>query len=217
MKTVYSWRLMREVIMNANIKWRMLLLTCAVGCTFSAWALKSDRNQPINIQSDHGDFQSDASSSNGIGTYTGHVIITQGSIRISADKAILHMLNGGIQTADITGTPATFQQQPDSGPLTHGVASEITYDANKNEVVLTGDAQVYQGLRQISGDVIQYNTETEHVIASGGKTSGGRINITIPPKQVSASPPAKATKKRHARGTPESTPPPQNPSRNAPP
>jgi len=200
----------------SNNKWRVLFLLCAVCATTSAWALRSDKNQPINIQSDHGDFQSDSSTNNGTGTYTGHVIITQGSIRITADKAILHMLNGEIQTADITGAPATFQQQPDTGALSHGVANEITYDANKNEVVLTGNAHVQQGERQMMGDVIQYDTETEHVIASGGKTSGGRINITIPPSRVTATPPAKAQHKQKKHRMLENTPPSQNPGQNTP-
>ncbi|HVA54985.1 MAG TPA: lipopolysaccharide transport periplasmic protein LptA [Gammaproteobacteria bacterium] len=193
-------------------KWRFLLLVCTLCVAASAWALKSDKSQPINIQSDHGDFQSDAGAYNGTGVYTGNVIITQGSIRITADKAILHTLNGEIQTADITGAPATFQQQPDAGPLSHGMANEITYDATKNEVVLTGNAHVQQDERQITGDVIRYSTDTEHVTASGGKTSGGRINITIPPKQVSKNPPAKARHKKKKHRKLENTPPQANPS-----
>jgi lipopolysaccharide export system protein LptA len=98
-------------------KWRLAFSIAALCTAASAWALNSDKNQPINIQSDHGDFLSNTSTNNGTGTYTGNVVITQGSIRITADKAVLHMSNGEIQTADITGTPATFQQQPDSGPL----------------------------------------------------------------------------------------------------
>jgi len=182
--------------MYVSNKWRVLLLTCTLCVAASAWALKSDRNQPINIQSDHGDFQSDSSTNNGTGIYTGHVIITQGSIRITADKAILHMLNGEIQTADITGSQATFQQQPDTGALAHGVADEITYDAKRNEVVLTGNARLQQGERQLTADVIHYNTDTEHVTASGGQTNGGRIHITIPPKQGTP-PPAVDERQAH--------------------
>ena len=194
--------------MCARNNWRVLLLIGMLCAAASAWALKSDKNQPINIQSDHGDFQSDSSTNNGTGIYTGHVIITQGSIKITSDKAVLHMLNGEIQTADITGAPATFQQQPDSGPLSHGVADEITYDANTNEIVLTGNVQVQQGARQMTGDVIQYNTDTEHVVAIGGKTSGGRIHITIPPKHATAVAPAKAGNKNKEHREPETAAPP---------
>lgn len=175
--------------MSISNKWRLLLLACALCAAASAWALKSDQHQPIDIQADHGDFQGDSSTNNGTGVYTGHVVITQGSIRITADKAILHMLNGAIQTADITGTPATFQQQPDIGALVHGTANEITYDQNTNEADLIGNAHLLQGGRLFTAQAIYYNISSEHVTANGGN-NGGRIHITLPPKQpTSQNPP----------------------------
>lgn len=167
--------------MCINVKWRVLAVLCALGVAASAWALKSDNKQPIHIQADHGDFINNTKTNRGTGTYTGHVLITQGSIRITADKAVLHMENGELQTADITGTPATFQQQPDSGALVHGTADRITYDQGKNQVNLLGHAQLKQGARLLTANVIHYNTATEHVIALGGP-KGGRVHITIPPK-----------------------------------
>jgi lipopolysaccharide transport protein LptA len=111
----------------------------------SAWALKSDKNQPINVHSDHGDFQTDPkNSSNGVGVYTGHVVITQGSIVINADKAVFHVVDNNLDTADITGNPATFVQQPDVGLPMHGQSLEITYDVPKNEIVLITHAQLTQ-------------------------------------------------------------------------
>lgn len=169
--------------MYVSIKWRVLAVVCALGVAASAWALSSDRNQPVQIQADHGDFINNSQTSRGTGTYTGHVLITQGSIRITADRAVLHMLNGELQTADITGAPASFQQQPDSGALVHGTASHIAYDQGKNEVDLTGNAQLQQGGRLLTAEVIHYNTATEHVTALGG-ANGGRVHITIPPKQA---------------------------------
>lgn len=175
--------------MYANRKWCWLLVAGLLGMTASALALKTDRNQPINIQADHGDFTNNSQTGSGTGVYTGHVLITQGSIRITADKAVMHMLNGQIQTADITGAPATFQQQPDTGALIHGTAAEITYDQSKNEVDLLGNAYLQQGGRVFTADVIHYNTSTEHIIALGGK-NGGRVHITIPPKAATHTPPA---------------------------
>lgn len=175
--------------MYASRKWRWLLAAGLLCIAASALALKTDRNQPINIQADHGDFTNDSKANTGTGVYTGHVLITQGSIRITADKAVMHLLNGQIQTADITGAPATFQQQPDSGALVHGTAAEITYNQNTDEVDLLGNAFLQQGGRVFTADVIHYNTSTEHVIATGGE-NGGRVHITIPPKAATHSPPA---------------------------
>jgi lipopolysaccharide transport protein LptA len=164
----------------------------------SAWALKTDKNQPINVHSDHGDFQADPkNTSNGVGIYTGHVVITQGSIVINADKAVLHIVDNELETADITGNPATFVQQPDEGQPMHGESLEITYDAPQNEIVLITNAKLTQQVLQLTGkgqskvavpgqrlmtaQRIRYNTETQHVIAKAGAAEQ-RVHISFPPK-----------------------------------
>lgn len=159
----------------------LLLVLGLLGISAPALALKTDRQQPIRIRADHGDFKSNAGNQNGTGVYTGHVIIIQGSIRITAHKAILHMVNGEVSTADMTGDPAAFQQQPDTGLLVHGTAQEITYNESSNEVDLLHHAQLRQGQRLFNANVIHYNISDEHVVASGGKR-GGRVHVTIPPK-----------------------------------
>jgi lipopolysaccharide export system protein LptA len=195
---------------------RLVLLLCGLLAADGAWALKSDKHQPINVRADHGDFRSDPDdSSNGTGIYTGHVVITQGSIVLTADKAILHIINNELDTADVTGEPATFEQKPDQGETMHGTALEITYSASKNEVVLITDArltqgvlqnlsndkfpdqppQTAQGVRLMTADRIRYNTDTQHVIARGGGDEG-RVHISFPPKTMAA--PEKRSRKQAA-------------------
>lgn len=173
--------------MSDNIKPRLLMLVCTVFAMTSALGLSSDKNQPMNIQSDHGEWQNDTKTGIGTGIYTGHVLITQGSIRITADRAVVHTRNGQLLDADITGQPATFQQQPDQGELMHGTADRIHYNADTDFVDMIGHAHMQQGVREMSADVIHYNTETEHALASGSK-NGGRVHITVPPKQRGRSP-----------------------------
>lgn len=178
--------------MFANTESRIVLVACALLTAASAFALSSDKNQPMDISSDHGEWKLDSKTNRGTGIYDGHVVITQGSIRITADHADVHTLNGELQTADVTGTPATFQQQPDTGELMHGVADRIHYNSAANTVDMVGHAHMQQGIREMSADEIHYNTETEHAIASGGKT-GGRVHIVIPPKAATRNQPEKAT------------------------
>jgi lipopolysaccharide export system protein LptA len=178
----------------------VLLAACACGLLAAApaWALKTDKNQPINVRADHGDFRSDPkNNNNGTGIYTGHVIITQGSIVLTADKAVLHVVNNELDSADVNGDPATFVQQPDEGQPMHGEAQEITYDAGKNEIVLITNAkltqQVFQnitkghakgevpGERLMTADHIRYNTDTQRVIAKAGDDQD-RVHISFPPK-----------------------------------
>lgn len=201
--------------MSRAIELKFVLALCGFLAAAGAWALKSDKSQPINIQADHGDFRADPkNNSNGTGIYTGHVVITQGSIKLTADKAILHVVDNELDTADVTGSPATFEQTPDNGEPMHGRALEITYDASKNQIDLITEAQLTQAVNQVNGQVtrvapakapgaassgpapfvaqgerlltadhIRYNTETQRMVATGGKDDG-RIHITFPPKQI---------------------------------
>jgi len=186
-----------------------VLLFAGLFAAGSAWALKTDKNQPINVRADHGDFKSDPdNNSNGTGIYTGHVVITQGSIVLTADRAVLHVINNELDTADITGNPATFQQQPDHGEMMQGTANEITYNASNNEVVLITNARLTQavnepstdngrsgtpspsvpGERLLTADRIRYDTDTQHVIAKAGNDEE-RVHISFPPKtQAPAAP-----------------------------
>ncbi len=134
---------------------RLALLLGGLLAATGALAYKSDKQQPINIQADHADFRADPNNnSNGTGIYTGHVVITQGSIQMTADKAIVHVVNNELDTADITGKPATFQQQPDNGGMIHAYADEVTYDAGKNLIDLIGEARLLQPVAQVNGATV---------------------------------------------------------------
>lgn len=171
-----------------------LLLTAG-----AAWALSSDKSQPINVQADHGDFIADANdTSSGTGVYTGHVVITQGSIVITGDKAVMRVVNNELRSADVTGTPSTFQQQPDQGELIHGESQELTYDASLNDVNLVTQARLEQGLRLMTADHIHYNTDTQHMIAQSN-TDDGRVHVTFPPKSATARAPTGAVAPRLGR------------------
>ena len=197
---------------NTRPAW-LLACLCGLLAAAPAWALKTDKSQPINIHADHADFKSDPKdSSNGTGIYTGHVVITQGSIVLHGDKAILHIVNNDLSTADVTGDPATFVQQPDTGEPMHGESQEITYDAVKNEVVLITDAKLTQavvqhvtkgfnkgdvpGERLMTADVVHYNTLTQHVVAKA-RDEDQRVHLSFPPKTAT---PASATATQAAKG-----------------
>ena len=175
-----------------------LLWACGLLAAGSAWALKTDKNQPINIHADHFEGKTDPkNANNGTGIYTGHVVITQGSIEIDGDKAVLHMVNNELDSAEVYGAPVTFVQQPDTGEPMHGQAQELNYDVPKNQVTLITGAKLTQlvlshitkgvikgdspGLRLVTADHILYNTDTQHVVAKSG-TEEQRVHISFPPK-----------------------------------
>ena len=81
----------------------LLSLGAALG-SVSAWALPNDQQQPIRIQAD--DAQLD--DKNGIATYKGDVIITQGSMIVKGNTVTITGANFTGATAVTFGvTPAT--------------------------------------------------------------------------------------------------------------
>lgn len=182
-----------------NVKFAALLAALTlVMVPATLLALPTDSKQPINISADR--FDGAMGSPNGTGTYTGNVVITQGSIRITADKATVHMKGGIVRSALIVGKPAHFQQQPDSNAaLTQGWADRIDYNADKSTIDLYTDARVVQGGRRMSADTIHYDTAAEKVLANSTRKADTRVHIVIPP-QTEATPKKPATEDKTGGG-----------------
>ena len=89
----------------------ILLLSCLFlsviplsALPLSAWAASSDRQQPLEVESDrkHTDHLA------GTAVYEGKVIIRQGRMLIHADKAILTLREGQLDRAQLEGKPVTY-------------------------------------------------------------------------------------------------------------
>lgn len=165
------------------IKRTLAAAVCLVACALppTAWALKSDAQQPINISADRWDHTGGTDGSNDTSIYTGHVIITQGSIRITADRATLTLKDGKLKKALIVGNPATFYQAKENDKPIRGHAREIHYNTDANTIELIEQAKVHQGDEMITANYIRYNIKDEKVIAHRKKQEKGRVHIVIPP------------------------------------
>lgn len=178
---------------------RGLLAILAFAVCASAWALKADRSQPINVNADH---QEATLGDNGKVTLTGHVAISQGSLVIHGDKAVGYENSAGEwDHAVVTGSPATFQQKLDSGSMVNGSGATIDYRVAENTVVLTGNATVVQqGRGQFHGAKLTYNTDSGRMVGEGGV--GGQVHMIFQPKAV-----AGATQPRPTAPAASATPP----------
>ncbi len=89
--------------------------------------MPSDRNQPISLVADRATFN----EKTGITTYTGNVIIEQGTMKLQANSIVANLNSKKeISTITATGGPAHFQQKTDpaKGPA-KGQAQKIIYNA----------------------------------------------------------------------------------------
>ncbi|OPG71047.1 lipopolysaccharide transport periplasmic protein LptA [Pseudomonas ogarae] len=165
----------------------LLSLGAALGSA-SAWALPTDRDQPIRIQAD--DAQLD--DKNGVATYKGDVIITQGSMKVTGNTVtITRTPSGDIDVVTSMGNLAYFEQMQTAGDTkpVQGYGVTIQYHASQDRVVLIDRAKVVDKDNNVTqGEKIVYDTNKK--LASAGRATGSkvtesrpRIDMVIQPKK----------------------------------
>jgi lipopolysaccharide export system protein LptA len=162
----------------------LLLAAALFACAGTAHARTSDRNQPMDTESQQ---NSCTLGDAGQCVMTGNVQITQGSLHIDAAKAVIYRDGGDISRAVLTGGPVVLKQQMDDGTPMTAHASNVDYNLRTEIVVFTGNVQLDQPRGSMSGQRVVYNLKTG-AIDSGGE-GNGRVKMRILPKNV-APPPA---------------------------
>ncbi len=165
----------------------------------AAFALPSDSAQPIRIQANAATLDDKRNTA----VYTGNVIITQGSMRLTGSRVTLSSdANGELNKMVTQGGPATYQQTPEANKApVKARAQTIEYYAADERVVLIDKAFLEQSGNTFQGDYVSYDIPAQVVDAgrntssgaSGAESNGnGRIEITIQPRSRGADSPAPA-------------------------
>lgn len=144
----------------------------------NAWGLSSDKNKPVEVEADNF-LLDDAKKTT---TYSGNVIITQGSMEIRANKVSIYGARGKTDKVIATGNPVKFKQQPDGKQgLIRGEAKRFEYLVTKNTLVLLNKATLWQGRNTFSSDKIIYDSKRSIVKAGEKNSSSKRVKITLEP------------------------------------
>ena len=140
-------------------------------------ALPSDANQQIKLLADKATY----SERTGVTSYSGNVIITQGTFKMTADDITVNLSpQRSINSAVATGRPATMQQvvTQEKG-LAKGQANKIDYNAVSGIITLTGNAKLVQNGASFAGNVIRYSLKAGDVEATAGGNQ--RVELVFPP------------------------------------
>lgn len=172
---------------------RHIVLALAFSLSAGAFALSTDRDQPINIEAN----RAEADNVKRITIYHGDVIITQGTLKITGDTVTIHYDEHDQLTMLVSeGKPARFRQLPDGKAdvpknyqLAH--ASRMEYYARDDRIVLLGNAVYGQGGDQVAADRIVYDSvksqmraESRPASGSEGEQPPSRVRIKIEPKKT---------------------------------
>lgn len=178
---------MRQILNSQSRFKRLKQVMCVAVVALSStagFALSSDRNQQLSLLADRATYN----DKTGVTTYTGNVVIEQGTMKLQADSIVANLNSKReIQTIRATGHPTKFQQQLDAKRgLARGEAQSITYNAETGIITLTGNAYLYQDGSSIRGNSLKYSMNKGDVEAQG--SSSNRVQIIIPPSSSKSFP-----------------------------
>lgn len=146
----------------------LLPLSCALAKT-------GDRNQPMNTTQDS---VNGFNAPNTMTTLTGHVVVTQGTMKATGDVAYIYLdADNQVSRIVMKGNPAHIQQLDDNDKLMTGEAPTLDYDNINGIAVLTPNGVVTeQDTGEAHADKLTYNTNTTYF------TGTGNVSMTYLPK-----------------------------------
>jgi len=149
----------------------------------SAMALDSDRQQPLRIVADTAVID----EKDGTATYTGNVVLTQGTLRIAADLLKIRTAQGKVDVVKAEGRPAQFSQVPEENQQeVIAKASKIDYQVQAQKLILRQKASIVQNENIFRGEEIVYEIQSQRLQAvgqSGDVKPGdnrGRVEMILP-------------------------------------
>ncbi len=133
-------------------------------------------------------------NANHVSVFEGTVELTQGTIRVLAEKIVVTEDATGHKFCVATGHLASFRQKRDEADeYVEGYGERIEYDTLSERVDLYVRARVKREQDDVRGDHITYSTQTEIFrVSSPEKT--GRVRATLQPQNKDSKTPAKSTK-----------------------
>ncbi|PRB80146.1 lipopolysaccharide transport periplasmic protein LptA [Pseudomonas sp. MYb185] len=166
-------------------RFRILCLALLAGAAAPVAALPDDASQPIRIQANSATLDDRRNTA----VYSGNVIITQGSMRLTGSRVTLNTDQAGeVSKIVAQGSPATYRQTPDAGgkPV-DARALTIEYHADVERVVLIDQAFLEQAGNTFQGQRVSYDIQRQ--VVDAGRASGDddasaeRIEIIIQPRK----------------------------------
>lgn len=179
---------------------RILASLCRVAFAIAAVAAfgapahadKADRNKPIHLEAD----RVTVDDAKQIATFTGNVVLTQGSMILRGDRMEVRQDKAGFRHGTMWGNLAYFRQKRDGyDEFIEGWSERIEYDSRADKVQMFNRAMLKRGQDEVRGNYISYDSNTEFFQVTGAATKSasakpgdGRVRAIMQPKPREDSP-----------------------------
>jgi lipopolysaccharide export system protein LptA len=173
----------------------MIACLCAMSAA-PALGERADREKQIVVAGD----RALANDADNTLVFDGNVVITQGTMRMTAAKVTVREDKDKHQFYVANGAPVTFRQKRDNADeWIEGFADRAEFDDRTDVLKLFNRAKVKRNNDELTGDFITYDMRKELAEVTGappGATAPagtGRVKVIItPPKRDDKGAPAKA-------------------------
>jgi len=155
-------------------------LLCGLLAAVNASALSGDRNQPMTLEADSVSID----ESTGVSLYEGNVVITQGSLKLWADRLWIHRRDGKTEKMISEGSPTHFRQLNDDQQEVRGRALRAEFYTDRDELLLFDEAELEQGSDRFRSDRIVYNRGNSQVKAGASAEGKERVRVIIEPQRT---------------------------------
>lgn len=144
--------------------------------------------QSITVEAD----RLEMDNASGTSHYQGHVVMTQGGLVLRADSVTLNSQGSALQQALADGSPVYLERpDPETGEVIKARANHVEYQIAKGLLEMSGEAHLWRGKDEFSGEHIVYELDNRIVRASGQKKNGeqgGRVRVILQPSTLQKEP-----------------------------
>ena len=169
-QTLNVWRLLLRS--PGAVAPRIVLLLLACLGSLPILAEKADADKPINLEAD----KVTLDDVNKVSLFEGNVVMTQGTLRIAADKVTVKQDKDGFQYATALGKQVAFKTKRDGvDEYVEGFADRVEFDGKADKIELFNHAMLKRNLDELHGNYISYDSKTEFFLVNNGTTAGGSV------------------------------------------
>lgn len=156
---------------------RTLLFLSALVAPLSTLAATGDRQKPVNLRADRIEIDQKRATS----LYRGNVLLTQGTLRMTAARAEARNRGNKVETVTAEGKPVTFRFRPEGGTeYIQGQAQRVHYRVAEQIVDFGGNVQLQRGRDAFRSAQARYDITTRQVTAEGNNEQ--RAYVALVPR-----------------------------------
>jgi len=157
---------------------RLILSVVLIAASAQAAAQEVARQLPVKLRAD----RIEIDQRSGMSRYLGSVVLTQGTVRLTADRAEARAIDQSLEQVIAHGQPLTFSEKlQDGSGVVEGEARHAEYDAVARQVHLSDQVELRTGKDLLRAGRLRYDIDLE--TAHAEQADGQRVRAALEPRR----------------------------------